>query len=211
MLEGRLNVRKIQSCTSAVTTPLEHEEWRRIDRCEGEHLLFGAAQDVARRRHLLEDGVHACEANSGLERGRFKLRDANDHLITAIPVQEARDMLAYRRQLARDLLQHAHVDLKATNPAALERGKLRIQTREVRALAWAISTGRRVPYHRKPRWVPWAAFGLLICGVIPGLVFIAWRQKQAAAYQHQLNALVARWKAAGHPEPQESFFRLYNA
>ena len=154
--------------------------------------------------------MHASETNSGLERGRFKLRDANDHLITAIPVQEVRDMLAYRRELARDLLHHAHVDLKATNPASLERGKIRIQTGEVRALAWAISSGRRVPYHPKPRWVPWAACLLLMCGFVPGLIFIAWRNRRYRAYREELDALVRRWKAAGHPEPHESFFRLYD-
>jgi hypothetical protein len=182
---------------------------RRTDREEGIRLLFGAAQDVARRQGLLGDGVLASEANSSLERGRFKLRDQADHLIAAIPVQDARDMLAYRRDLAREVMQAAGITLNSRNPASQERGKLRILNPESRALAWAISTGRRVPYRRKQRWEPAVAVLLLLCGVIPGVAYILWLSAQQRASNRELAALVKRWQAAGKPEPASSFFELY--
>ncbi len=182
---------------------------RRTDRDEGIRLLFGAAQDVARRKGLLADGVQASFANSGLERGRFKLRNRKDHLIVAIPVQEARDMLAYRRELAREVMEQAGVDLNHHNPTQLERQKLRIQPQEVRALAWAISHGRRVPYRKRLRRARWITLALLLCGVVPGLLFLAWLKRRQWTYQRELKGLVQRWREAGQPEPEASFFQLY--
>ena len=184
-------------------------EQRRTHRNDGLKLLFGAAMDVARRQGRLADGVQASETNSTLERGRFKLRDAQDRLITAIPVQAARDMLAYRRELAREVMEQVGVHVNDLNPAAMERGKIRIQTPEVRALAWAISTGKRVPYRKRLRHAKLISAVLLLCGVLPGLAFLGWLGQRNKAYQRDLNDLVKRWRAAGQPEPLASFFTLY--
>ncbi|MFM7312900.1 MAG: hypothetical protein ACKO0M_07000 [Cyanobium sp.] len=184
-------------------------EARRTDREEGLRLLFGAAQDLARQRGRIAHGVQASLETSDLERGLFKLRGPRNQLIAAIPVQDVRDMLAYRRQLAREVVGRAGVQINDANPARVERGKLRIQTAEVRALAWAISDGRRIPYRPRQPWQPWILIGLLLCGVVPGLIFALWLAIRRRAYRRELAALVQRWRRAGMPEPAASFFELY--
>ena len=185
------------------------EERRLTDREEGLELLFGAAQDVARRERRLGDGVQASLEHSSLERGLFKLRSTRDSLLAAIPVQQVRDMLAYRRQLAREVLDAAGVNLNARNPPLVERPKLRIQRAEIRALAWAVSTGKRVPYRRRLPWAPLLTVGLLLCGVLPGLVYGLWLWQRQQTYRRELAELVKRWRRAGQPEPSASFFHLY--
>ena len=172
-------------------------------------MLFGAAQDLARQRRLLADGVRACIEASSLERGMFKLRNPRNQLIAAIPVREVRDMLAYRRELARDVMQRAGVQLNDANPTSLERRKVRIQTVEVRALAWAISTGRRVPMPVERKMELLSSVGLLLCCVIPGVIYILRGQQLRRAYTEDLKGLVHRWRMAGKPDPADSFFSLY--
>jgi hypothetical protein len=182
---------------------------RRTERDEGVKLLFGAAQDVARRMGYLNEGVQASEQNSCLERGRFKLRDKQDHLIIAIPVQQARDMLSYRRELAKEVLKRAGVAMKDGNPASLERGKIRLLSPELRALTWAISSGKRVPYRKRRKLEPLLVVVLLLAGVVPGIVYLLWRWWRQTVFRRELEALVKRWQAAGKPEPAASFFQLY--
>ena len=182
---------------------------RRTDREEGLRLLFGAALDLARQQSKLAEGMKASLENSSLERGLFKLRGPRNQLIAALPVQQVRDMLAYRRQLAREVIGRAGVQLNDANPARVERPKLRIQTAEVRALAWAISDGRRIPYRRRRHEEPLIAAVLLICGVVPGLIYLIWLSGRRRLYRQELNKLVQRWRKAGMPEPAASFFTLY--
>ena len=189
--------------------PRPGKEKRRTEREEGFELLFGAAQDVARRERKLADGMQASLQHSQLERGLFKLRSRHNQLIAAIPVQQVRDMLAERRQLAREVMEAVGVQVNDANPAHLERKKVRVQTVEVRALAWAISKGRRVPACRRQRWAPLLAVVLLLCGVLPGLVYLAWLWQRRRRYRTELKALVKRWRQAGQPEASASFFRLY--
>ena len=186
------------------------EQQRRTDRDEGLRLLFGAAQDLARQQRKLADGVRASLEASSIERGLFKLRNPRNQVIAAIPVQEVRDMLAYRRELARDVMRRAGVEINDTNPTSLERRKVRIQTVEVRALAWAISDGRRIPYRRRRHSEPLVALLLLLCGVVPGMVYLIWLQGRRRQYRQELDKLVKRWKRAGMPEPAASFFLLYS-
>lgn len=165
--------------------------------------------DVARQKGKLADGVTADEACSSLERGRLKLRDHRANLIVVIPVQEARDMLAYRRELGRKVMEGVGMHVNDMNPASIERWKVRVQTPEVRALTWAISTGRRIPYRRRLRGTRLITVILLLCGLIPGLIFLAWNRRRNTAYQNDLAALVKRWRSAGQPEPLASFFLLH--
>ena len=182
---------------------------RLTKREEGLELLFGAAQDVARRDRKLGDGVQASFQHSNLERGMFKLRSTRDTLIAAIPVQLVRDMLAYRRQLARDVLNAAGANLNARNPPLVERPKLRIQPSEIRALAWAVSSGKRVPYRNPQPWAPLLTIGLLLFGVLPGILYGLWLWQRHRTYRGELAELVKRWRQAGQPEPSASFFYLY--
>lgn len=180
-------------------------EGRRTDREEGLRLLFGAAQDLARQQGKLTSGMKASLENSSLERGLFKLRGPRNQLIAVIPVQEVRSMLTYRRQLARAVMQQAGVKLNDANPARVERPKLRIQPAEVRALAWAISDGRRIPYRPRRAWQPLLVAALLACGVIPGVLYLLWLLRRRNQYRQELAGQVQRWRRAGMPEPAASF------
>ena len=184
-------------------------EDRRTDREEGLRLLFGAALDLARQQGKLTDGMKASLEQCSLDRGLFKLRGPRNQLIAALPVQEVRDMLAYRRQLAREVMGRAGVRINDSNPALLERPKVRKQTVEVRALAWAISDGRRIPYRRRRHEEPLIAAVLLVCGVLPGVVYLIWLSGRRRQYRQELSKLVQRWRKAGMPEPAASFFTLY--
>lgn len=122
------------------------EERRRINRADGLQLLFGAAQDFARQEGSLAEGDRASFECSVLGRHSYTLRDENDALITRVPLREARAMLSFRRELARQLMVDAKVQPRSEKGQPLERRKVRFQKAEVRALSWAIGTGRRFPF-----------------------------------------------------------------
>ena len=183
---------------------------RRVtERDDGVELLFGAAQDLARQQGKLTKRIQACPLHSGLERGLFKLRSTRNTLIVALPIQEVREMLHERRKLACQVIESAGIEINAANPPSLERRKVRVQTQDVRALAWAIGHGKRVPYCRTRRWAVLEAALLLLCGVVPGLIYLSWQAKRRQRYLRELQELVKRWRAAGQPEPPASFYRLY--
>ena len=138
---------------------------RRVtERDDGIELLFGAAQDLARQQGKLSKRIQACPLHSGLERGLFKLRSTRNTLIVALPIQQVRDMLYERRKLASQVIESAGIEINAANPPNLERRKVRVQTQDVRALAWAIGRGKRVPYCPKRRWTDLEAVVLLLGG-----------------------------------------------
>lgn len=174
---------------------------RRVtERADGIELLFGAAQDLARQQGKLNQRIQACPQNSGLEHGLFKLRSTRNSLIVALPIQEVREMLYERRKLACQVIESAGIEINAANPPNLERQKVRVQTVDVRALAWAIGHGKRVPYCRKRRWAALEAVVLLLCGVVPGLIYLSWQANRRRRYRRELAELVKRWRAAGQPE-----------
>lgn len=183
---------------------------RRVtERDDGIELLFGAAQDLARQQGKLSKRIQPCPLHSGLERGLFKLRSTRNTLIVALPIQQVRDMLYERRKLASQVIESAGIEINAANPPNLERRKVRVQTQDVRALAWAIGRGKRVPYCPKRRWAALEAVVLLLCGVVPGLLYLSWQANRRRRYRRELAELVKRWRAAGQPEPPASFYRLY--
>jgi len=183
---------------------------RRVtERDEGIVLLFGAAQDLARQQGKLSKRIQACPLHSGLERGLFKLRSTRNTLIVALPIQQVREMLYERRKLACQVIESAGIEINAANPPNLERQKVRVQPLDVRALAWAIGRGKRVPYCPKRRWAALEAVVLLLCGVVPGLIYLSWQANRRRRYRRELAELVKRWRAAGQPEPPASFYRLY--
>ena len=185
-------------------------ELRRTDRDEGLKLLYGAALDVARQQGKVPDGRSPSFEHSQLERGRYKLRDLDDRLLAAVTLQEARAMLAFRREVARQVLEKVKVSVNSDNPGNFEKRQIRIQKPEVRAIAWAISTGRRVPMPVERKMELLSSVGLLLCCVIPGVIYILRGQQLRRAYAADLKGLVHRWRMAGKPDPADSFFALYH-
>ena len=188
----------------------EGAELRRTDREEGLKLLYGAALDVARQEGKIQEESQPSFENSKLERGRFKLRDVDDRLLAAVTLHDARAMLSFRRDLARTLLDHAHVSVNSDNPENVEKRQLRIQKPHVRAMAWAVSTGRRIPLQAKRPLEPLVSAVLLLCCLVPGVVYILRGQQRRRQYADDVEALVHRWRMAGKPDPADSFFKLYH-
>ena len=187
------------------------EERRRINRADGLQLLFGAAQDFARQEGSLAEGDRASFECSVLGRHSYTLRDENDALITRVPLGDARAMLSFRRELARQLMVDAKVQARSEKGQPLERRKVRLQKAEVRALSWAIGTGRRFPFPPKENREGLITLALLLCCLIPGLVYyvrVVLRNRDA--YQTNLNELVNRWRLVGQPDPPASFFAHYD-
>jgi hypothetical protein len=193
-------------------TPSElQEERRRINRADGLLLLFGAAQDFARQEGSLAEGDRASFECSVLGRHSYTLRDENDELITRVPLRDARAILSFRRELARQLMVDAKVQPRSEKGQPLERRKVRLQKAEVRALSWAIGTGRRFPFPPKENREGLITLGLLLCCVVPGLVYyvrVVLRNRDQ--YQTNLNELVSRWRLVGQPDPPPSFFAHYD-
>jgi hypothetical protein len=93
----------------------------------------------------------------------------------------------------------------------LERRKVRLQKAEVRALSWAIGSGRRFPYPPDENREGLITLALLLCCLVPGLVYyfrvVLSNRNQ---YQTNLNELVNRWRLVGQPDPPPSFFAHYD-
>jgi len=190
--------------------PRSGAELRRTDREEGLKLLYGAALDVARQEGRIPEGSALSFEHSQLERGRFKLRDVDDRTLASVTLHDARSMLAFRREVARQVLEKAKVSVNSANPGNFEKRQIRIQKPEVRAIAWAISTGRRVPMPVRRRLEPLVSVALLLCGVIPGAIYILRGRMKRKQYAEDLKGLVHRWRMMGKPDPADSFFALYH-
>lgn len=185
-------------------------ELRRTDRDEGLKLLYGASLDVARQRGLIPEGRTASFEHSALERGRYKLRDQDDRLLATVTLQEGREMLAFRREMAREVLEKVKVSVNSDNPGSFEKRQIRIQKPEVRAIAWAISTGRRVPMPVRRHLEPLISLLLLLSCLVPGVLYILQGRRRRRLYKRDLEGLVHRWRMAGKPDPADSFFALYH-
>jgi hypothetical protein len=186
-------------------------ERRLIDREEGQRLVFAGAQDYARQQGLLSDGRTACYEQSVLGRGGYTLRTSSGDLITRVPLVQAREMLRFRRALARDLLADLKQDVLKESTADVERRQIRVQPEPLRALAWAIGSGRRFPYEEGVRKEKLISLLLLFCCVVPGVIYYINRvAKPHRIYQHNLERLVSRWRMEGKPDPPASFFVLFD-
>jgi hypothetical protein len=112
--------------------------------------------------------------------------------------------------VARKILDRAKVFINSDNPGNQEKRLIRIQPLELRALAWAIGTGRRIPQPPDAQKEPWLSIGLLFCCLVPGVLHLLQRQRLQKDYQQNLTDLVDRWRMAAKPDPPDSFFSLYH-
>ena len=173
--------------------------------------MFAGAQDYARRAGKIREGRNASYEQSVIGRGGYTLRTDDGGLIMRVPLVQAREMLRFRRALARDLLKDLKQDVLKESTLDVERRQIRVQPERLRALAWAIGTGRRFPYEENVRRRKWVLVGLLLCGVVPGVIYYFKRLRPLRRqYQADLKALVERWHLAGKPDPPHSFFILYD-
>lgn len=186
-------------------------ERRRVDREEGQRLLFAGAQDLARQQGKMEEGRFASFDNAVLGRSSYALKTSEGLLIARVPLTEVREMLAFRRQLARRLMKKAKVEVRKGSSASVERQKIRLQDEEVRALAWAIGEGKRFPYEGSETKRGLITLALLLCCLLPGFIYYWYGVlKPRSQYKKDLDQLVLRWRTRGKPDPPASFFALYD-
>jgi hypothetical protein len=195
----------------AVAKQEEVQERRRVERTEGQRLLFAGAQDAARQQGKLEEGLFASFDHSSLGRSSYALKTSTGQLLARVPLAEARDMLSFRRQLARQVLGKLKVEIMKESSTKVERRQIRLQDDQIRALAWAIGEGRRFPYQGSETKQTLITLALLLCCVVPGLVYYVVRVlRPRQEYEQELKKLEMRWRTLGKPDPPASFFALYD-
>ena len=192
---------------NAANTP----ERRRVDRDEGQRLLFAGAQDVARQQGKMAEGRFASYDTSVIGRSSYALKTNEGLLIARVALTEAREMLSYRRELARRLMKKVKVEVTKGSTLSVERQQIRLQDEEVRALAWAIGEGKRFPYEGSETKRGLITLALLLCCLLPGFIYYWYGVlKPRSQYKKDLDQLVMRWRTRGKPDPPASFFALYD-
>lgn len=200
------------------------EDRRRLSREQGLPLLFAAAQDIARQKGALGEGIGASLEQSVLSRASFALKTQEGKLILRIPLQEVRAMLRYRQGLASHIASRSNDVTLLTQWDMDLRQRLRLCNEEMRALVWAISQGRRFPTP-----IPWsrnvaigaivvllavAPGGLggvrLVLFLVPAVAYWIWLISRYVAYRKAVEDLIMRWRMNGKRDPDSSFFKLYN-
>ncbi|MEB3263430.1 MAG: hypothetical protein VKJ66_03565 [Synechococcus sp.] len=185
-----------------------------------EGVLFAAAQDVARRRGKMDSRRPASVKHSRHTGVSYTLADSDGDVIARLPLWSVQ-RAARQRAL---LLSRLAEGRKVWSTLSLGEQRVQFRTRpfEIRALAWALSNGRRVPQGRFDRDKLLTSLLLLLLAVAAGLItgnlavflvlLLPWLAftvlvvKEHRAYRHNLTGLVARWKAAGKPDPGDSLF-----
>jgi hypothetical protein len=183
-------------------------------RPQGQRLLFGAAQDLARRLGALHDDNPAVFELSRMSATTYALVDRNDRLIARIPLEDARKRLRQRRSIAQRVLKRPLAKL----PRLAKQGSmgfdvhvLRLLDEESRALAWAIGSAEPFPDPGSRLGQAVITVGLLCLCVVPGLWYVSLRAKQHRDYRKAVEELVALWRSKGRPDPPQSFFLLTGA
>ena len=182
--------------------------------------LFAAAQDLARRRGDLRHGRLAAAKQSHRSGGAYVLSDAGGRIISRLPLQHVRLELRKRYGVLRYLMQR--LTNRGFRPVNLieARRDLCTQHGEVRALAWAVAAGRRLPEGRPLRRLDLLISlllvllglipGVALLSLIPGLVFLAVVLRRNITFRHNLDQLHRRWLAAIRPEPDDACLeRIY--
>jgi hypothetical protein len=195
---------------TATGRPLRGIGLRRTDRQEGLKLLYGAALDAARQQNRIQDSTCFSQESSGIEGNYFVVRDIEGNEIIAVSLDKARQVLAYRRLVARRILDRLNFTINSERPVGPQKNALRLLAPEIRALVWAISTGRRIPEPPERTLEPLISVGLLLCCVVPGVLYIKEGISHRRHYRDELAGLVKRWRKLGQPDPADSFFAHYH-
>jgi len=190
--------------------PLGRDDSRLVDREEDLNLLFAAAQDVAREEGKLADGMYGSLEHSRISSTSFTLMSASGQLIARVSLAKAREVIGMRRQIARDMTRKAKLEITPYANDQSNKRNFRNLPEEIRALAWAISSGRRFPakgYHRRDIWI---GLLLLIPGIIPGVLYLGWIARKRRRYEKSLKELVTRWRTNGRKDPAANLFAHFH-
>ena len=195
---------------SHLPKPQAREDRRLVNRDEGLNLLFAAAQDVAREEGKLADGIYGSLEQSRISSSSFTLMSASGQMIARVSLAKAREVIGMRRQIARDMTRKAKLEITPFANDQSNKRNYRNLPEEIRALAWAISSGRRLPakgYHRRDIWI---GLLLLIPGIIPGVLYLGWIAQKRRRYEKSLKDLIARWRTYGRQNPAPHLFAHFH-
>jgi hypothetical protein len=181
-----------------------------VDREEGLNLLFAAAQDVAREEGKLADGMYGSLEHSRISSTSFTLMSASGQLIARVSLAKAREVIGIRRQIARDMTRKAGLEITPYANDQSNKRNLRNLPEEIRAITWAISSGRRFPAKGYQERDIWIGLLLLIPGIIPGVLYLGWIARKRRRYEKSLKELVTRWHTYGRQEPAENLFAHFH-
>ena len=190
--------------------PQGRDDRRLVNREEGLNLLFAAAQDVAREEGKLADGMYGSLEQSRISSSSFTLMSSSGQMIARVSLAKAREVIRMRRQIARDMTRKAGLDITPYANDLSNKRNFRNLPEEIRALAWAISNGRRFPtkgYHRRDIWI---GLLLLIPGIVPGVLYLGWIAQKRRRYQKRLKELVTRWHTYGRQNPAPNLFAHFH-
>jgi hypothetical protein len=167
--------------------------------------LFAAAQDVARRQGLLGTRLAAMD-QCRITKVSYVLNDANGEFIARVPIKQVRAAAQARYRLLNSLHQLKSPGAKTGKWWVQHKMLFRMEPPEVRALAWALSDGRRIPQGAfRPRdW--WIGVGLLLLGAIPGVIYLVWAWLRHRQYLADVQGLVVRWHGQHRPDPSDAWF-----
>lgn len=188
----------------------ERDDRRLVNRDEGLYLLFAAAQDVAREEGKLADGMYGSLEQSRISSTSFALMSSSGQMIARVSLAKAREVIGLRRQIARDMTRKAKLEITPYANDVANKRNYRNLPDEIRALAWAISSGRRFPakgYHRRDIWI---GLLLLIPGIIPGVLYLGWVAQKRRLYEKSLKELITRWRTNGRQDPAENLFAHFH-
>jgi hypothetical protein len=195
---------------SHLPNPQGRDERRRVNREEGLILLFAAAQDVARADGKLAEGMYGSLEQSRISATSFTLVSASGQIIARVSLAKAREVIGMRRQIARDMTRKAGLEITPYANDLANKSNFRNLPEEIRALAWAISTGRRFPAKGYQRRDIWIGLLLLIPGVIPGVLYLGWIAQKRRRYEKRLKELVTRWRTYGRQNPAPNLFAHFH-
>lgn len=171
-------------------------------------LLFGLARDLAIPRGGVSRAALASQEQSHFSTVSYVLKNDQGEVIRRIPLDELSNALARRCRDMRRALRQARIRPDSTRPLWLNPQLLKGRPRWFPALVWAISTGEPYPRPGYPLLETCITVGLLLCGVIPGLIYLVLRSQRRKPSLQALVALENHWRAIGAPQPNGDFMRL---
>jgi hypothetical protein len=186
------------------------DDRRRVGREEGLILLFAAAQDVAREEGKLADGIYASPEQSRISPTSFTLITAEGQTIARVSLAKARDVIGLRREIAREVTRKAKLEITPYANDLSNKRNYRSLPEETRALAWAISTGRRFPAKGYSRRDIWIGVLLLFPLILPGVLLLGRVAQKRQRYEKNLQDLVLRWRTNGRQDPAPNLFAHFH-
>lgn len=168
--------------------------------------LFAAAQDEARQQGLLKGRLASLD-HCRISKTSYVLNDHQGKFIARLPTARVQHVAKLRHHLLMNIA--GLQEVASIHPVRQVDRRIAFskQPDKMRALAWAISEGRRVPQGSFSRqdWI--IGLLLLVLGVIPGVIYLLWAWQRHCQYQADLKALVLRWRGLHRPEPNAEWFQ----